>query len=116
MTEDIIANSSVTLEGALTMRTVEAVRATLREAITGGEAIAGAPESNLSIDCSAATEFDLTFIQLLLATRLSARRLGFAVSLATAPDGAWLDTLTRGGFQIVREQEPDAFWFEGAGS
>jgi ABC-type transporter Mla MlaB component len=102
------------LEGALTMRTVETVRATLREAI----APLAAP---LAIDCSAATEIDLTFVQLLVATRVSAQRLGGTVSLAPAPDGALLDTLTRGGFRVACDANGDdavgkaaGFWFEGA--
>jgi anti-anti-sigma regulatory factor len=114
MTQDTIMGACLVLEGALTMRTVETVRATLREAI----ALLAAP---LAIDCSAATEIDLTFVQLLVATRISAQRLGGTVSLVSAPDGALLDTLTRGGFQVACDAKGDgaagkavAFWFEGA--
>lgn len=94
------------------MRSIETVQATLREAVDrkSSESV-----SNISIDCSAATETDLAFIQLLIATRISAHLVGAAVSLAARPDGALLDTLTRGGFQIVRENAT-AFWFEGAGA
>jgi len=113
MTQDTATGARLVLEGALTIHTVESVQATLREAI---EPPSGA---NLSIDCSIATEIDLTFIQLLVATRVSGQLLGKAVSLATAPDGALLDTLTRGGFTVVWESEegpgaPEAFWFKGA--
>lgn len=120
MTQDIAMGVRLVLEGALTIHTVETVRATLREAIEpppgANLAKAGA---NLSIDCSTATEIDLTFIQLLVAARVSGQLLGKSVSLAAAPDGALLDTLTRGGFAAVRESEvgpgaPGAFWFKGA--
>jgi len=135
MTKDIVAGTCLMLEGALTMRTVETVRATLRDAIVpmaeaqyGNLSIPSPAIAPLAINCSAATEFDLTFVQLLVATRVSAHRLGGTVSLVSAPGGALLDTLTRGGFRVVRGAEEGdtsgagdgeapkvaAFWFEGA--
>ncbi len=98
------------LEGALTMQTVDTVRATLREAI---EALSDTPATGVVVDCAAATDIDLTFIQLLIASRTSADRLGKSVAVANPPEGALLDTLARGGFQIVPESG-DAFWFESA--
>jgi hypothetical protein len=102
------------------MRTVETVRAILREATAP---LAAVRNGGLLIDCSAATEIDLTFVQLLVATRVSAQRLGGTVSLAPAPDGALLDTLTRGGFRVACDANGDdavgkaaGFWFEGAGA
>jgi ABC-type transporter Mla MlaB component len=109
MTQDADTGVCLVLEGALTMRTIDTVHATLRAAI---EALSGVPPSNVAIDCSAATETDLTFVQLLIATRISANAIGHAVSLATIPDGALLDTLSRGGFVMARES--GGFWFEGA--
>lgn len=94
------------------MRTVETVRATLRAALDPPPDAAG-----IAIDCSAATEIDLTFVQLLIATRLSALREGKAVSLTAEPNGALLDTLIRGGFRVARDAGPEAvagFWFDGA--
>jgi ABC-type transporter Mla MlaB component len=125
MTQDTIMGACLRLEGALTMRTVETVRATLREAIAPLAAVqeGNVSVASLAIDCSAATEIDLTFVQLLVAIRVSAQRLGGTVSLASAPDGALLDTLTRGGFRAVRETNGTggsvdanaaAFWFAGA--
>ncbi len=112
MTQATTDDVRLVLEGALTVRTIEGVHATLREAIEppldGLDSVA----ANLSIDCSAATEIDLAFVQLLIAARISARPRGKSVGLATCPDGVLLDTLTRGGFQVVRE-EAGAFWFEG---
>lgn len=113
MTHDSAGTRTLVLDGALTMRTVEAVHAALRAAI---EPASGAASSGVTIDCSAATEIDLTFIQLLIAVRISALRLGGTLSLAARPDGALLDTLTRGGFRAAREtgsDEPPTFWFDG---
>jgi hypothetical protein len=87
------------LDGALTVRIAPAIGSTLLEAIRAHAVV--------SIDCSAAT----SFIQLLIAARVSALRLGRLVGLAAAPDGVLLDALTPDGF---RPTEADGFWFEGA--
>jgi ABC-type transporter Mla MlaB component len=110
-TED---GARLVLEGALTMRTVDAVRATLRAAIEPPSLAL----TTLSIDCAGATEIDLTFVQLLIAARVSAQGLGRDVVLAACPEGALLDTLVRGGFQVAAESgggETPAFWFAPAG-
>src|SRR4051812_48378223 len=112
MPTDTAPETKLVLDGALTMRTVDAVRATLRAAI---EPASGSPRTApaaVVIDCSGASEIDLTFIQLLIAARVSAGASGQTFSLAACPDGTLLDTLTRGGFQL----EPDVgggFWFRG---
>jgi ABC-type transporter Mla MlaB component len=111
MPQDTAVCLQLVLDGALTMRTAEPVRAALRAAI---EPPSGVTHAGIAIDCTAATEIDLTCIQLLIATRLSARPLGVAVSLAQYPDGVLLDTLTRGGFRVVPETGGDGFWFTGA--
>jgi hypothetical protein len=127
MTEDIAAGVPLVFAGALTMRTVDDIHATLREAIERPDSAADPPAdpaadplgARISIDCAAATEVDLTFVQLLIASRISAPRVGKTVQLAAPADGALLDTLTRGGFQAVRESCPDGtpdFWFEGTRS
>ena len=91
------------------MRTAEALCTTLREAL--------AEQPVISIDCSAVTEVDLSFIQLLLAARVSARQADKTLTLVAHPDGPLLDALTRGGFRVTREDDAGpapAFWFEGA--
>ena len=108
MTQDAASDGRLVLEGALTIRTVDAACATLREAVT--------QQSSVSIDCSAADEVDLSFVQLLIAARASARLSDKTVVLAARPDGALLDALTRGGFRIVNEDQSadgQAFWFKG---
>jgi len=119
MTHDAAAGVRLVLEGALTIGTAETVRATLRAAI---ERPPDGVATDIAIDCSAAGDIDLTFVQLLIATRISADLLGKTVRLAGSPDGALLNTLTRGGFRIVPDRssaghdpaETDGFWFEGA--
>jgi len=122
MTQDTGTGVRLVFEGALTMRNADAVRATLMEAIgvdvpvaPDGPVAADVSMGGLLIDCAGASEIDLTFIQLLIAARISAHRLNRELRLATLPDGALLDTLTRGGFQVIdesRDDDPSAFWFE----
>jgi ABC-type transporter Mla MlaB component len=109
MTQDIAAASRLVLDGVLTIRTAGALCGTLREAV--------AKHSSVSIDCAAAVEADLSFIQLLIAARASARRSDKTVTLMTFPDGPLLDALTRAGFRVTHEHQSGqapAFWFEGA--
>jgi ABC-type transporter Mla MlaB component len=109
MTQDVASDGRLVLEGALTMRTAEALCTTLREAI--------AQHTGLAIDCTAATEVDLSCIQLLIAARTSALEADKIVAFAAPPDGVLLDTLTRAGFRVTHEDrsgEAQAFWFEGA--
>jgi anti-anti-sigma regulatory factor len=109
MTLDVATAGRLALDGALTIRTAEAVSAKLLDAIR--------EHTCLSIDCSAAAEIDLSFIQLLIAARATAQLLHRSVILASRPVGVLLDTLTRGGFCITEEghedQAPTA-WFDGA--
>lgn len=107
MTQD--AAGHLVLEGDLTLRTVEAVHAKIGEVITR--------HANVVIDCTAAADVDLSFVQLLVAARTSARRAGGTVVLAARPDGALLDTLMRGGFRVAGQglsRDAAGFWFEGA--
>jgi anti-anti-sigma regulatory factor len=96
------------LDGNLTIRTVEAIHSRLLEAVRGG--------ANLKIDCAAASNVDVSFIQLLLAARSSARELGREITLAAPAAGALLDTLKRGGFLAADDllADDDAFWRKGA--
>ena len=106
MTQDVAIAGRLVLDGAVTMRTTEVLCALLREAV--------AEQAAISIDCAAVTEVDLSFIQLLLAARLSARQSDKTVTLVASPDGPLLDTLTRGGFRVTQEDhagQSPAFWF-----
>jgi anti-anti-sigma regulatory factor len=109
MPQDTATNVQLVLDDALTMRTVETLRGTLLAAIAPPSDPAHA---GIAIDCAAATEVDLTFIQLLIAARISARTAGLSINLVSCPDGVLLDTLTRGGFRVVPEHGA-GFWFTG---
>jgi hypothetical protein len=114
MPQETAANVHLVFDGALTMRTVETVQATLRAAIgaPSGATPADPAPTGIAIDCSAATEIDLTFIQLLIAARVSTSAAGRRLGLAPCPEGVLLDTLTRGGFRLVPEPG-GGFWFTG---
>jgi hypothetical protein len=129
MPQDTTDNVQLVFDGALTIRTIETIRATLIGVIErpsgtapaeivpseSGPSESGPSEvvrSGITIDCSAATEIDLTFIQLLVAARLSALTAGLSINFAPCPDGVLLDTLTRGGFRVVPENCA-GFWFTG---
>lgn len=97
--------TGVTLDGVLTVRGIEPARASL--------AVALAQHDVVTIDCTAATEIDLSLIQLLFAARTSARHAGKTLRLA-APAGDLLRAaLDRGGFPIGGAEVPAAdaaFW------
>ncbi len=105
---DVVPNGRLVLEGVLTMRTAEDICAKLLETVS--------EFATISIDCSAATEVDLTFVQLLVAARASAAPSQKTVVLESCPDGALLETLTRGGFVTTEDRTGDgtSFWFDGA--
>ncbi len=108
MTQHESTDDRLLLKGALTIRTAEIVCATLHETF--------ARHPSILIDCGGADEVDLSFVQLLVAARASAQRLGNSVALAERPDGALLDAFTRAGFRVATENNSDgieAFWFEG---
>lgn len=97
--------TGVTLAGALTVRGIEPARAKLAAALEQHDIV--------TIDCAAATEIDLSLIQLLLASRASAQHAGKTLRLA-APAGDLLRAaLDRGGFAIAGAHIPladVAFW------
>ena len=89
------------LDGALTLRTADDVLARLRDM--------SARHETLEIDCDAAEEVDLSFIQLILAARTSAAMASRIVSLARPASGALLDALRRGGLLAGADQ---GFWLQ----
>ncbi|HWL18233.1 MAG TPA: STAS domain-containing protein [Bradyrhizobium sp.] len=91
------------LDGPLTLRTVEETHAKLLEMC--------ACHASLDIDCSAADEVDLSFVQLILAARSSARAADRTIRLAHAASGALRDTLQRGGF-LTDQAADQAFWLQ----
>lgn len=110
MPDDEADTVLVVFDGDLTIRTVDAVRGKFMAALPPSSS--GRP-ARIAVDCSAAGEIDLTFIQLLIAARHSAGAAGTAIGLVRCPDGALLDVLTRGGFRVVPEPGGPGCWFAG---
>jgi len=77
-------------DGSLTLPKAEAIRSVLAAALDKGGVVA--------IDCGAATEVDVSFIQLLLAARRSAAQRGASLALVAPATGALRAALERGGF------------------
>jgi ABC-type transporter Mla MlaB component len=108
MTETIASARRVALEGALTVRSAETVRATLRSALE--------QEGDVAIDCADASEADLSFVQLLIAARASAVHRGKTIALAAPLGAVLLNTLTRAGFRAVARPpigDSETFWING---
>jgi ABC-type transporter Mla MlaB component len=80
----------VTLDGPLTVRGIDAIQARLAAALTR--------HTIVTVDCAAATEVDLSLIQLLLAARASATHAGKTLRLGGPADGALHASLVSGGF------------------
>jgi anti-anti-sigma regulatory factor len=88
----------IVLKGPVTLQAVEAIH---------GQFLALEDRPAITVDCSAATEVDVSLVQLILAARASALASGRSVALAKPADGALLDTLERGGFLSSAHDE---FW------
>ncbi len=80
----------IRLDGALTVRSVEKVHADLANALD--------QHAMVIVDCSAATEIDLSAIQLLLAARRTAQRADKTLRLAGTDNAVLRTALLRGGF------------------
>jgi len=92
---------AVLFSGALTIRNAEDIHAKFMDLLSG--------PGDFVIDVSGAGEVDVSFVQLLLATRRSAREQGRALSLAAPAAGPLREVLVRGGFAA---SDP-AFWGQG---
>jgi ABC-type transporter Mla MlaB component len=95
------------LIGPLTVRTATQTHASLIEAIRSTPSV--------RIDCGAATEMDLSFIQLVLAARKSAEAAGKSLTLAAPASGVLLDRLSQAGLVASADAPPvpgQAFWLQ----
>lgn len=112
MTDIVSADGRLVFNGALTMRTVTSNLTRLKRAV--------AERDVTLVDCHAAEEIDLTFVQLLVAARKTAERSSKKISLTGPAEGTLFDTLRRAGFVIRPDTqaggagEPETFWFEEA--
>lgn len=89
--------------GALTIQTVGDILPQLRQVLS--------ENTTVDVDCTEATEVDVTTIQLLLAARLSAQRAGKTLRVLTG-DGAMLAALDAGGFLMPPgdDAKDEVFW------
>jgi len=95
----------VILDGALTVRSIDPARASLAAVLAQHDVV--------TIDCTAATEIDLSLVQLLLAARASALHAGKTLRLTTPAEGPLRAALDRGGFLADLAQANPA---DGAGA
>lgn len=110
MTQNTSVEGRLVLSGALTLQFAEAIHAQL---LTTND------QPVVEIDCSAATEVDLSFVQLMLSGRAGARKSGRTFRLAHPAAGVLREALIRGGFLNPDSEQPNsdqAFWLEAAGA
>lgn len=103
---DLSASAHISMPESLTVRDAEQIHVRLVQAVRDRQSIV--------IDCSAATEIDLSFIQLVLSARKSARAAGKALSVVPPSDGLLADVLRRAGLLGAPDAAPAAdqlFWF-----
>ena len=98
---------TVELAGELTIRSITELRERLLEALRTGRAVVA------RIADDAAT--DLTFVQLIEATRRSAQAAGQAFALAGPATGPLLETLRRAGMLSAAAPAQTEFWLTPTG-
>ena len=76
--------------GSSTTPQSEETHRAVRDALSGG--------AHLVVDCTEASEIDVSFLQLLVAAQRSAERSGKTIALSAPPQGALADALKRCGF------------------
>jgi ABC-type transporter Mla MlaB component len=98
------ASGDLTLVGALTVRNIRQIHDHMRDVLH--------QHAHMRIDCQAASDIDLSFIQLVLAARRSAEAERKSMSLAHPASGVLLERLTQAGLvgPDANQTEQD-FWF-----
>ncbi|MDA8233181.1 MAG: STAS domain-containing protein [Magnetospirillum sp.] len=98
---------TVTLQGTHTINTAETTLQKLKEALS-------ASASEVVADCADLEEFDLTFVQLMIAARRSAERAGKRFRLVSPASGALLSMLmSLGVVPSGPSLAADGFWAAG---
>lgn len=95
----------ISLAGNLTIRNSANIQITLSDLIESHKFV--------DLDCTQATDVDLSFIQLVIAARKSATMTGGQLSVSHTRDGALHDALTRAGLvgsAAVASDADRAFW------
>lgn len=109
MTRKAPHDERLVFDGALTVRNIATVQSKIVAALQD--------HATVQIDCGAAAEIDLSFVQLLLAARKSAVKRGKSFSLCQPASGVLRDALMRSGFLPAVEGasgDDAAFWLKGA--
>ena len=97
--------TTIDCSGDMTVNRIEEIYDRLRAGLNAGGPVA--------VDCRAAAEADVSFIQLLIAARVSAQRRGMALRLMQPLAEPLRSALERGGF-TAGTGAPDAdFWTGG---
>ena len=105
MMHELPVTDHIKLGGPLTVRTVKPIGARLLEAVR--------QFPRVTIDCSGATEVDLSFLQLVMSARKSAADAGKTLSLAHPASGILLERLMQAGLVAPANEQPAAdqtFW------
>jgi len=90
----------ITVDGAVTVRGIDAAQTRLVAALRQYPIV--------TVDCTDATEVDLSLIQLLLAARASATHAGKTLRVTAPAQGALHSALHAGGF--LPDSPDAAFW------
>ncbi|KQO83589.1 STAS domain-containing protein [Rhizobium sp. Leaf262] len=93
------------LPPSLSIRGIAAVQESLLEALQMNKAV--------TIDIPADAQTDLSFIQLIEASRLYARAEGKYITLTKPASPGVVDTLRRGGFLTTMDEASRLFWLHG---
>lgn len=94
--------ASLTLSGSLNIRSAPETHQSIMAALSGAK--------GLVVDLGAASDVDLSFVQLLQAARLYAKAHAKEVALAKPAAGPLLEVLRRGGFLETASNEDAKFW------
>jgi ABC-type transporter Mla MlaB component len=100
---------TIDLDGSQTVRFIQTTYERLSAALAQHQVV--------DIRCDGIAEFDLSFIQLLLAAKRSAHESGKALRLTSPATGKLRLALDRAGFLTGAAEEPNqstAFWLEGS--
>lgn len=89
----------VDLSGPLTIASMAGCRMRLLDAFQG--------QRDIVIDCKDATDFDIAFVQVVIAARKLADEHGIGLRLATPTPAALQDIIQRGGFAVALGMGPE---------
>jgi hypothetical protein len=98
-------STTLTLPASLSIRGIAAVHDTLQKSLAGHD--------NIVVEIPADAQADLSFIQLMEASRISAAAQGKTITLKSPVDAGVKETLLRGGFLTDMDQASRLFWLHG---